>query len=358
MKLLLRFVENLWEERSLEEGIKHNSFTSRTGSWKIFCRYVEQVLGPYFDLREMTAEDGLNFLLWLNTARLRPAGAAYCNHQKRLIVGFVKSIFRLLVEKKLLLVNPLKGLEIKEEKGQRPREVMSEEEVSRLLDGIEEDSLLGLRDRCLMEVLYSSGLRPSEASGLKVADVDLAARLLVVKREKVGKLQLVPVTLAAAGWLAKQIEGRPAEEYVFGSRRRLGPMAMNRRFGKWAKSAGVDRPGLTLYSLRHSCATHLLRRGADLRYVQALLGHSSVETTVVYTRESVEEIRKVYKSHHPRENALWKEVWGEYEQRLEALKERLTQSRNRTQKKELYKREWRTRRLSARHPLARESVLP
>jgi len=345
MKLLLRFVENLWQERSLEEGLKHNGFKSRVGHWKIFTRYVDEVLGPYFDLREMTTQDGVNFLVWLNTARLRPAGAAYSNFQKRLIVGFLKTVFRLLVEKRLLLINPLRNLEIKKEENKPPREVLSEEEVARFLDGIGEDSLLGLRDRSLMELLYSSGLRPSEAGGLKIQDLDLESRLMVVGRQKVGKVQLVPVTLAAAGWLAKQIEGRKENQYVFGSTRPLGVAAMNRRFVKWSQAVDVDRPGLTLYSLRHSCATHLLRRGADLRYVQALLGHSSVETTVVYTHESVEEIRKVYKSHHPRENALWKEVWGEYEARLEALRQRLITSREMTQKKEVYKREWRERRL-------------
>lgn len=349
MKLYLRLVEQLWLERSAQEGIKANTFQSRSGHWKIFSRYVREVLGEGFDLREMSSEDGVNFLVWLDTGRLRrPVGGGYATHQRVMIVGFVKKLFRMLVEKKLLLVNPLRDLEVKKQNDRSPRQVMEEEEVARFLDGIEEDSLLGLRDRCLMEVLYSSGLRPSEASGLKVEDVDLEARLLVVKREKVGKLQLVPVTLSAAGWLAKQIEGRPGEEFVFGSTRPLGAMAMNTRFKKWARAAGVYRQGLSLYSLRHSCATHLLRHGADLRYVQALLGHESVETTVVYTRQSVEEIRKVYKSHHPRENALWKEVWGEYEQRLEVLKLRLETSQVKSRAKEVYKREWRMRRVTAK----------
>jgi len=356
MKLSLRAVEQLWLERSAQEGIKANTFRSREGHWKIFSRYVREILGEGFDLREMTGEDGVNFLVWLDTGHLRrPAGGSYQSHQRVMIVGFVKKVFRLLVEKKLLLTNPLRGLEVKTLSDRSPRQVLEEEEVARFLDGIGEDSLLGLRDRCLMEVLYSSGLRPSEAGGLKIQDVDLEARLLVVNRQKVGKLQLVPVTLAAAGWLAKQIEGRPGEEFVFGGPRPFGAAGMNTRFKKWARAAGVYRQGVSLYSLRHSCATHLLRRGADLRYVQALLGHSSVETTVVYTHESVEEIRKVYKSHHPRENALWKEVWGEYEQRLEALRLRLETSHAKSRSKEVYKREWKKRRLMSK--VAMEAVL-
>jgi integrase/recombinase XerD len=322
MRLSVQKAGALWEERGKQEGAKAATIRSRKVAWGVFERYVLQELGQDFDLREFTREHGVSFLVWMNTGKLRPPGAGYGELARRIFVLGVKTVFQLLQEQKLILRNPIEDLDVVKLTRAPNRAVLTEAEVSTFLDSIDEHAELGIRDRSLMELLYSSGLRPSEAGALKVSDVDMKQRLILVRREKVGKVQIIPITHAAAYWLGQQVSGRGGEEYVFGTRAFL-PAGINRRFRKWLKLADLNRPGLTVYCLRHSCATHLLNHGADLRYVQHLLGHNSVETTVIYTHEQIEEIRRIYKSFHPRENRMWKEVWGEYEGRLNTLRREL-----------------------------------
>ena len=112
---------------------------------------------------------------------------------------------------------------------------------------------------------------------------------------------------------------RPGALFL-GRLRSLKGSGINSRFKKLLKQAGLYRPGLTAHSIRHSLGTHLLANGADLRYVQELLGHESIKTTVVYTHELYENMKKIYKSYHPRENQLWQEVDGEYLKRFEVFR--------------------------------------
>ncbi|WP_338752482.1 site-specific tyrosine recombinase XerD [Janibacter alittae] len=182
-------------------------------------------------------------------------------------------------------------------------------EVTSLLDaaGVG-DGALPLRDRALLEVLYGTGARISEAVGLDVDDLDLeagAARLL----GKGGKERIVPLGSYACdavdGWL---VRGRPA----LGAKGRAGPaLFVNQRGARlsrqsaWAVITGAaERAGLTghvsPHTLRHSFATHLLEGGADVRVVQELLGHASVTTTQIYTMVTVQQLREVYAQSHPR----------------------------------------------------------
>jgi integrase/recombinase XerD len=323
MKISTKYAGALWDERGKQEGVKKATLRSRKAAWGVFERFVREELGADFDLRGFTREHGVDFMVWLKSGRIRPAGAAYGDLARRAFVFALKTVFAILAEQKRILRNPVEDLDTVRITKSSGRAVLTEDEVGAFLDSIDEQAELGIRDRSLMELLYSSGLRPAEAGHLKVSEVDLKQRLILVRREKVGKVQVVPITHTAARWLGLELSGRAGSEYVFGGNRPLLPAGMNRRFKKWLAVAGITRPGLSVYSLRHSCATHLLNHGADLRYVQHLLGHSSVETTVIYTNEQIEQTRRIYKSFHPRENQMWKEVFGEYEHRLDALKTEL-----------------------------------
>ena len=324
MRVTVKKAGRLWDERGKQEGAKDATLRTRRVAWSVFERFVSQSLGKDFDLRQFSRENGVEFLLWMKTGRIRPPGAGYGDLARRSFILGVKKVFSILAEQKLILHNPIEDLDVVRLTKTSGRAVMNEDEVSVFLNSIDEDAELGLRDRSLMELLYSSGLRPAEAGNLKVSEVDLKQRLILVRREKVGKVQVIPITQTAAHWLEQQVSRRDREEYLFGTKA-FQPAGINRRFKKWLKVSGIERPGLTVYCLRHSCATHLLNHGADLRYVQHLLGHTSVETTVIYTREQLEQIMRIYKSFHPRENKLWKEVHGEYGERLEKLKRELVQ---------------------------------
>ena len=129
-----------------------------------------------------------------------------------------------------------------------------------------------------------------------------------------------------------------AERPVFlGAGARLRVRSLGARFHYHLANAGLEGKGLSAHSIRHATATHLLAHGADLRYVQELLGHQSIETTVLYTNEQLENLKRIYKTHHPRENALWREVDEEYRARVSRLLARLEDPRLEAHRKWLRK---------------------
>jgi integrase/recombinase XerD len=190
--------------------------------------------------------------------------------------------------------------------------VLTVEEVERLLGTQGGQTAASLRDRALLELLYASGLRVSEALGLDRDDIDLDAGLVRVVG-KGDRERQVPVGEVALEWLRRYVdEVRPAWLGQWqGDRRRGGPLFFSVRAERldrrraWemlvssARLAGLDE-GISPHTLRHSFATHLLEGGADLRVVQELLGHASINTTQLYTHLTGERIKDVYARAHPR----------------------------------------------------------
>ncbi len=191
-------------------------------------------------------------------------------------------------------------------------EVLSVEEVNRLLESRTDETKAGIRDRALLELLYASGLRISEAVGLDSDDIDLTVALVRVVG-KGDRERQVPVGEVAVGWLRRYVaEVRPSWlEKWHGDRRHGGPLFLSVRGDRldrrraWemlvaaARSIGL-KDGVSPHTLRHSFATHLLEGGADLRIVQELLGHASINTTQLYTHLTGERIKDVYARAHPR----------------------------------------------------------
>jgi integrase/recombinase XerD len=180
-------------------------------------------------------------------------------------------------------------------------------QVDALLAAPDTKTSTGLRDRAVLEVLYATGLRASELTGLQLAGLDLELGLVRVLG-KGGKERLVPLGREARRWVAQYLArvrprqaGERASGLVFPSPRggRLTAMGLWGIVRRNAVKAGVERI-LTPHVLRHSFATHLLERGADLRALQAMLGHADISTTEIYTHVSRERLRKIYDRLHPR----------------------------------------------------------
>jgi site-specific recombinase XerD len=180
-------------------------------------------------------------------------------------------------------------------RGRRLPDAPKQEEVERTLGALAGDGPLALRNRALVELVYSAGLRSAEAVGLDLGDVDFEQELVHVRRGKGGKDRVVPLGEEAAYRVARYLrDARPhlargAEDALFLSTR-------GRRLDTSALRRLVPHP----HRLRHAFATHLLEGGADLRTIQELLGHSSLSTTQVYSHVDTRRLRRVYDSAHPR----------------------------------------------------------
>src|SRR4051794_28893997 len=168
-------------------------------------------------------------------------------------------------------------------------------EVESMLDGLEGDGPLALRNRALVELIYSAGLRSAEAVGLDLGDVDFEQELVHIHHAKGGKERVVPLGEEAAAWLARYLrEARP--ELAKGAQDAFFVSARGRRLDTSTLRRIVPHP----HRLRHAFATHLLEGGADLRTIQELLGHSSLSTTQVYSHVDPRHLRRVYDRSHPR----------------------------------------------------------
>jgi integrase/recombinase XerC len=240
------------------------------------------------------------YLAWLHEQ-----GYAKTTIARRLAA--VRSWARFLCRQGTLTANPADGLRGPRQDKQLPH-FLSEAQLSQLLEAPPADAPLGVRDRAILETLYSAGLRVSELTGLSLGDVDLDSGLATVrgkgKRERLAMLG--PQALAALRqWLdCRETAVRPraaAAEAVFLNKNggRLTSRSVGRLLEKYLAQCGLD-PRTSPHTLRHSFATHLLDRGADIRSVQELLGHRSLGTTQIYTHVTTQRLRDSYHKAHPR----------------------------------------------------------
>lgn len=221
----------------------------------------------------------------------------------------LRNFFRFAQMQELITEDPSLNLESPKIRRSLPG-YLRLEEVEKLLTQPDEKTPMGLRDRAMLEVLYSSGLRVSELIGLRVMDLDRSAGHLRCIG-KGDKERIVPIGRKAMALVERYLrdarpkllgKGQPANSPTLFLNRRGGSFS---RVGIWkilsayGRRAGL-RVALTPHMLRHSFATHLLERGADLRSVQLMLGHSDISTTQIYTHVVEERLKQIYKAHHPR----------------------------------------------------------
>lgn len=234
-------------------------------------------------------------------ARSHASGLKPRSIQRRL--SAVRVFFNFLIRERVLKINP--ALDVRAPKaGRRLPHTLDADQVGRVLEVPTDDSL-AVRDKALMELAYSSGLRLGEIVGLDLGDLDLADRTVRVLG-KGAKTRVVPVgrhaLTALKAWLTERLGIAQATElavFVGRNGRRLGARAIQQRVAYWARRQGL---GVKVHPhlFRHSFATHLLESSQDLRGVQELLGHADISTTQVYTHLDFQHLARIYDASHPR----------------------------------------------------------
>ena len=286
------FVNHLRSERNASE----HTLRSYEDDLALYSTYLSEAQGPGAD---PTAVDSLRLRRY--SAWLTGRGYAASTVARRL--ASLRSYFRFLRREGMVMSDPSAGLRNPKQARRLPR-LLRVDEVIRLLEGVPVDSAPGIRDRAMLETLYGGGLRVGELVALNVVDIDTDQELLRV-RGKGRRERLAPVGTMAVDWLKRWVPLREPKTF------REPALFLNQRGSRLtARSVGrlleghLMRAGLvdtaSPHTLRHSFATHMLDRGADLRSVQELLGHRNLTTTQIYTHVTQDRILDIYHVAHPR----------------------------------------------------------
>jgi integrase/recombinase XerD len=229
----------------------------------------------------------------------------------------IRKFFTWLLGQQLIVYNPASALALPQRPQQLPRQVLSRHEAQRLLESTPQEKLRDIRDRAILEVFYATGIRRAELIHLELYDLDLETATLTVRQGKGNQDRMVPLTASAKaalvlyleksrGAIIKQNTRNPEPttyNRLFVSSRSGGPLDDSdivRIVEKAVKRARISKH-VTPHTLRHSCATHLLKGKADIRQIQKLLGHRRLSSTEIYTRVEISDLREVLARCHPRE---------------------------------------------------------
>ena len=297
-------------EQALADFLAHLGL-EKNASPQTVKSYREDLSQALQFLRDLTKQQSLPTEEW-NTRHLRAFvswlhGQQYAKSTVARRLAAVRTFGKYLCRQGALETNPAVGLRGPRQEKKLPH-FLTLEDVARLLDVPGGATWLGRRDRAILEVLYSAGLRVSELVGLNLPDVALADGILTIRgKGKKERLALIGehATAALRAWMADRPEvlsgASRVTDAVFLNRNgtRLTTRSVGRMLEKHLKRAGLD-PRTTPHTLRHSFATHLLDNGADIRGVEELLGHKSLATTQVYTHVTAKRLNEAYRKAHPR----------------------------------------------------------
>jgi len=288
-------LQSFLEFLSVEKGLSENTIFSYRRDIKRFFQFLQRLKISFLD----PGEDALGKFIQ-HTSRSGLSARSITR-----LISSLKAFYKFLVLDGIVKKNPALSLHSPKSMRSLPK-YLRVKEVERLLSQPDEGTFMGLRDKAMLELLYATGLRVSELVFLKTNDINTADGFLIC-RGKGGKERIVPFGNSAVKALHKYLENaRPkllkrSNDYLFltyrgGAFTRQGFWKLLKAYAQTANIASKISP----HTLRHSFATHLLERGADLRSVQLMLGHSQITSTQIYTHVSRERLRRVYDKYHPR----------------------------------------------------------
>jgi integrase/recombinase XerD len=219
----------------------------------------------------------------------------------------IRPWFKWLTRNRYIGMNPASELVLPKKPSSLPRSILSLAEIENILNQCDVGTPLGMRNRAMFEVLYSSGIRRMEAVQLKLWDIDIERGTLMVRHGKGNKDRLLPLGERACAWLRRYIEDvRPLLEsgnddgilFLYELGGAIPPDRLSDLVKRHMQNAGVPYVG-ACHLFRHACATHMLEGGADIRFIQEMLGHVCLDTTQIYTRVSIDKLKAIHTATHP-----------------------------------------------------------
>lgn len=311
--------------------IKRGADVAHTGFYPYLLRFIEW--GAIRGLSDQTARSReralIRFIAWCDDYGLdepkeltKPILERYQKHlyyyrkrngeplsfgSQHALLAPLKAFFKWLAKENYLPSNPASELELPKQQRGLPKSILSIEEVERIFETVDTSTPYGIRDRAMLETLYSTGIRRMELVNLGLYDVDAGRKTLLVRQGKGRKDRLLPVGERALQWIERYRHEVRSQLVVTLNEPHLfltdygEPWAKNRlseMVKKYFYHAQIDKPG-ACHLFRHAMATHMLENGADIRFIQAMLGHSDLSTTQIYTQVSIEKLREIHTATHP-----------------------------------------------------------
>ena len=310
LEFISRFIDYLDNERNFSDHTIRSYHSDLTG----FCRFLAadgstselsaddlplpQDFPPPPEMQRRILEAGpLDVRAML--AVLRNSGLSKSTIARKLAA--IRSFYRFLVKIDELEASPVSVVRTPRQDKRLPK-CLDIQQIEALLAAPDTASLLGARDRAIIETIYSAGLRVSEAVGLDIEDLDEFSEVVRIagKGKKERLCPLGSMAMAAIGHYLRMRKGvKTGPLFVNKHGSRISDRSVRRKLDKYLLEAGID-PGVSPHTLRHSFATHMLNAGADLRSVQELLGHSSLSTTQIYTHVDAKRLQSIHQKFHPR----------------------------------------------------------
>ena len=304
-KLNINSLLNIYKKELIKRSFTEGSIQTYLDDVRFFLRFL--LKNNISDLREITKQtinDYQNYLFYYKTRNKKTLHSS--TQSRKLII--VKAFLQSMADLSLILFNPASDIELPRQEKRLPRNILKFKEIEKIESMINNKDLLEFRDKMIIEIFYTTGIRVTELLNIRLNDIDIEDKILHIHKGKGGKSRSIPLLPSTVKLIKKYINqvrskliNRQQSKYLLctGSGDKIKYKAkINQIIKKYCKKANIKK-NITTHSFRSSFATELLKNGASIRHIQRLLGHERLRTTQIYTQVSIEDLKKIHSQCHP-----------------------------------------------------------
>ena len=303
--------QNYFRDYLISRNFSERTIESYTYEVKRFLKFIEENYIRIKEITQITKETIADYSNYLTCYKDKRSNSLSSKTIKIKLIS-IKNFFKYLLKYDYILSNPTTLVELPREEKELPRSVLSEEEVKEILSKIQTNAPIGLRNKSIVELLYSTGIRTSELCSLKIPDIDLKEQTAIIVLGKGNKTRVVPLGQYCCHYIEQYLEkarkfmlkGKLKDDgYLFLTERGkpFNRESLNKCvIAQVMKNVKINKK-VSCYTFRHSVASHLVKGNVDIRYVSQLLGHESLRTTQKYVHLEISDLKKMHSLYHPRE---------------------------------------------------------